>query len=309
MKTILVPTDFSKCANNALQFAAFIAKKTGAAINLLHVAGAPPREGAFGLDPDVHEMLGSLMGVKKIMSKTLSQPGLKGITVKDMVEVGEVHIHIIAAAKKCEADMIIMGTHGASGLKEFLIGSNAEKVVRNAPIPVLTVKNMVSNPRIEKIAYATDFSEETERVFPSVKKFADLFGAKIEMVKVVTESTFETGYQTKKNIEHFKRHFKDEHVTAWVYNDLTTHKGIRHFAHSASANIIALGTHGRQGLARLFEGSVAEKLVNHSSLPVLILNIPKTEVKKETVKGTTKTKINETLEKPEPKTTLTRLSI
>lgn len=282
MKTILVPTDFSECANNALRFAAYVAKKTGANLNLLHVHEVPltGHQGSIeGTVDDIPYMMGLLKATKAKIKKTLSFPFMKGIKVVHNIETGRICDHILKAAEKHKVDLIIMGTHGASGLKEAIIGSNAEKIVRNSSVPVITIKDNITEPKVETIVYATDFSKEFESVFPVVEKIAKLLGAKLEIVKVVTRLQFETTKKSERIIARLKNKFKTSDFSVSVYYDFNKQQGIRRFTHSKRADMIALGTHGRHGLSHFFNRSIAEELVNHSSLPVLTINLNRTRSK------------------------------
>lgn len=286
MKTILVPTDFSECANNALRFAAFVAKKTGATLNLLHVHEVPliGYQGSIEATvDDVPYMMSLLKATKAKMKKTLSLPFMKDIKVVHNIETGRICDHILKAAEKYEVDLIIMGTHGASGLQETIIGSNAERIAQNSLIPVLTIKDEFENPKIEKIVFATDFSEETEYTFPEVEKLANLLDAKIEIVKIITKSEFETTQRLQRAIKRFKNKFKHSNYIISTYCDYNKQAGIRHFAKNIQADIIALGTQGRHGLLHFFNNNITESLVNHSSIPILAFNFHRKNFKKDYV--------------------------
>lgn len=284
MKTILVPTDFSECANNALKFAAFLAKKTGASINLLHVLEVPSigTQGSieFTVD-DVPYMMGLLKATKAKMKKALSYHFMKDIHVVQNIETGSILDHILKAADKYKADLIVMGTHGANGIEEVLIGSNAEKVSSDAKIPVLTIKDAIKDPKLEKIVYATDFSEESRRVFPELENLADLLGANIELVKIITRSEFESTTKTQRAMKRFRQLFKRPGHKTSVYNDYDKQSGIRNFARSVNADIIAIDIHGRHGISNFFSRGLTKDLVNHSSLPVLTLNIQEGQSEKD----------------------------
>ena len=276
MKTILVPTDFSECANNALRFAAFTAQKTGATINLLHVLEVPMVGSQGSIDgtiDDVPYMMDLLKATRAKMKKLLSLPYMKKVRVVHKIETGNITNSILKAAKKDHADLILMGTHGAKGIQEIFVGSNAEKIAQNSSIPVITIKDEIVEPKTEKIVFATDLSEECESVFPEVEKISKLLGAKLEIVKIVTRLQFETTKKSERIIAKLKNKFKNSDFSASVYYDFNKQQGIRRFAHSKGADIIALGTHGRHGLSHFFNGSLAEELVNHSSIPVLTINV------------------------------------
>lgn len=286
MKTILVPTDFSACALNALEFAASFAKKTGTDIYLLHVLEVPMSESEFTstgewgkresfTSSDVPFMMALLKSVRKKMAELKQAPFLKKIKVTDNIETGQVAEKIVRAAQKYRADMIIMGSHGTNGYNNFFIGSNAEKVARHAETPLLTIKHRMVNPRITKIAFATDFSEEAIKVFPFIRKFADYLDADVYMVKVITPSDFETQRENRDIVNTFLETYDHKEYPVTLYNDRKKEAGIIHFADDIKAGIIAIGTHGKSGLSRFFSGSISEDLVNHSFLPVLTVNFKK----------------------------------
>lgn len=286
MKTILVPTDFSECALYALEFAARIAQKTNAQIQLLHVLEVPLADTDFSAtkengskelytSPGVPFMMTLLRTVKGKMSGLLNAQFLKTIKVKDNIEVGMIGNKIGDAALKLRADIIIMGSHGNTGYNNFFVGSNAEKVARVSPIPLLTVKHRIEEPEINKIAFATDFSDEAARVFPYIRRFADYFDADIYIVKVITPIEFKTQRENREVINSFISAGSDKEFPVTLYNDKRKEAGIIHFADDIKAGIIAIGTHGKNGISRFFSGSISEDLVNHSFLPVLTVNFSK----------------------------------
>jgi nucleotide-binding universal stress UspA family protein len=139
LKRILVPTDFSECAQQALTYATELAKRFEAELHLLHVVpppstaymyGAPlPREALYPIEPAEKE-LGELI-----------VPGAEHITqIERTVVTGIPFMEIVQHARKNEIDLIVIGTHGRTGIKHMLMGSVAEKVVRKASCPVLSVR-------------------------------------------------------------------------------------------------------------------------------------------------------------------------
>ncbi len=282
MKAIIVPTDFSDCAASAYNYAALLAEKTGATIYLLHVLDIPFPSIATGDDAettqDTHFMMELMNLTKSRMKKARARKEFKNSDIKEIIEVGPFPQRIFHAVEIYKADMIVMGTHGTSGLQEKFIGSNAEKVVRNANVPVLSVKHGVKKPTIETILFATDFSDEADRVLPAVNAVASLFKAKLILSKIVTQDKFEASAKVDEQIKKFSSKNKLYRFVTNVYYDHCKEDGIRHAANTAKASIIALGTHGRHGLAHFFRGSVAENVVSHASLPVLTINFKKNRI-------------------------------
>lgn len=280
-KTIIVPTDFSDCSAAAYSYAALLAEKMDAMIYLLHVldipSPSPSSNGKRETRMDTHFMMEMMRLTHSRMSKVRSSKIFNGLEVTEVIEVGSVPAMILQAVKKYKADMIVMGTHGVSGIQEKFIGTNAEKIVRSVEIPVLSVKHAVKNPRLDTILFATDFSKEADTVFPVVSNLAALFKARLVLTKVITPVNFETTADTEKQMDKFRVANKAYSFASGAYYANSKEEGIRRSADSLGADMIALGTHGRNGIAHFFRGSIAEDVVSHTSLPVLTVNFKKTQ--------------------------------
>lgn len=144
IEKILVPTDFSQGSHKALQYAVMLGTEFKAKIVLLHVVSTPLDISGmhvphFSLDKIMEEMRER---AEKEMEALLQEKNIKkaGITFETQVREGVPFLQIIQGAKEAEADLIVMGTHGRTGLEHVFFGSTAEKVVRKAPCPVLTVR-------------------------------------------------------------------------------------------------------------------------------------------------------------------------
>ncbi|TAL63289.1 MAG: universal stress protein [Bacteroidetes bacterium] len=275
-KSILVPTDFSDCSAAAYSYAALLAEKSDATIYLLHVLDIPsPSLSANGNKEtrmDTHFMMEMMQLTKARMGKIRNGKTFKGADVEEIIELGSVPEMILKAAQKYKIDMIVMGTHGRNGLQEKFIGTNAEKIVRNAGIPVLSVKHAMKNPKLDTILFAADFSKETEEILPAVSHIAKLLKAKLVLAKIITLNNFETSSQTEKLIEKFRGRNKAFEFSTSIYYADSKEEGIRRSAGALGADMIALGTHGKNGLSHLFQGSIAEDVVSHASLPVFTVN-------------------------------------
>jgi nucleotide-binding universal stress UspA family protein len=144
LKRILIPTDFSKYSQSALKYAAALAEKFGAELHLLHVV-----QNIGLLIPDMvnvtppvlpsSEQMGS--AVREALARVVKENALDKLPVQIEVREGTPFYEIIQFAKDKDIDLIVMGTHGHTGLAHMLLGSVTEKVVRKAPCPVLTVRH------------------------------------------------------------------------------------------------------------------------------------------------------------------------
>ncbi|MCX2740816.1 universal stress protein [Pontibacter anaerobius] len=282
MRRILVPTDFSDEARNAYEVAISIARRTGAAIKLLHVVETPYYTSNFSATGDV--MVGSdgmeqvymlrlLENTKMQMSELLRTVPHEGVEVVHEVDVDRPINKIKRTIKEDEVDLVVMGSKGSSGLDEFLIGSNTEKVVRAADCPVLTVKHRIPDFDVREIVLASDFKREIRGAMDRFKEFQQLFGARIHLVYINTPGAFESSNNVRQKLQYTAEKYGLRNYTINVYNDVMEEDGILHFANDIRADMIMMATHGRTGFAHLLSGSIAEDLVNHTSIPVLTVHL------------------------------------
>jgi len=273
MKTILVPTDFSDHALFALKVAASIARKLNAKINLVHVYNLP----SAGIEP-YHYYDKFYKEMKDNASEQLNKleglEFLKDITVEKHLITDMLMWEIATTESFKNADLIVMGSHGESGFNKVFIGSNTEKIVRLADIPVLTIKNELDDFVINKMVFASNFFEESYAVFEKIKFFADLYSAHIELLKVITPKDFEPTPVSLKLMEDFTKKFNLSNYTVNIYNATGIEQGIIDFSEEIKADLIAIETHGRTGFAHLINGSLAEDIVKHEQKPVLSIKIP-----------------------------------
>ncbi|MFK5982657.1 MAG: universal stress protein, partial [Flavobacteriaceae bacterium] len=160
MKKILVPVDFSECSEHALKIAASLAKEHNAEIVALHMMGISD---AILTNIQAEQMLEGVYYLKlaqKRFKEFLDKDYLKDINITDSVYNYKDFSEINAVAIEKKADLIIMGSHGSSGLSEVFVGSNTEKVVRHSDIPVLVIKKDVGKFAVENAVFASDFSLE-----------------------------------------------------------------------------------------------------------------------------------------------------
>jgi len=140
---ILVPVDFSDHSEAAVTYAAQLAERLGASLNLLHVVEDPVATGAWGSDlqvPDLPRIREHIARASEERLKTFADTvGTGGAPFVTTVLVGRAHDAILDCAREIDADLIVMGTRGRSGLAHMLMGSVAERVVRHAACPVLTL--------------------------------------------------------------------------------------------------------------------------------------------------------------------------
>jgi len=279
MKQILVPTDFSDQAENALRLAAEMAKENNAELLILHVVEIPGHQYFSTTGEADHIDPMEAVFIKKMIEKgedqlnALSQrDDLAGITFKTNIKAGNAYHNISDIITDYKPDLIVMGTNGATGTEEILIGSNTEKVVRNSECPVLSMKEPVKLSDLNNILLASNMKDEGLNLVKRLKDIALYSQAKVHLLRVNTPNNFEGNANTMNKMKAYveKNGLEAEHH---IYNSNSEEEGIMEFASENNIDLIALGTHGRKGLLHLFSGSIAEDVVNHSKIPVLTLKI------------------------------------
>ncbi|MCG9971911.1 universal stress protein [Christiangramia crocea] len=277
MNTILVPVDFSEHSEYALEVAATIAKKQNADIVVVHMMGLPESFLTNDEKQEVFNAIHFMKLTKQRFEKFLDKDYLEGIEVAQEVKNFKVFREINEVAKEYEADLIVMGSHGASGIKEVFAGSNTEKVVRTSETPVLVIKNRIPDFKIENAVFVTDFEPETIDTFIRSRQFFKFFEVEPKLLFVNVPEKF---MSTKEMLSIANKFLEDAGMDApevkdqiTYYDDYTLEKGIYNYCNSIHADIIAISTHGRKGIAHFFYGSIGEDLANHANTPVLTFRL------------------------------------
>lgn len=287
MKKILVPTDFSEEANHAFEVAVSLARKTGGRLKLLHIIEPPYTSnfsamGTYVPPPSIDDLyIVKLMEQsKERMLELLGSGQYADIPIEHDVDVDRVIHKIRRTIEEEGVDLVVMGSKGADGLDEMLIGSNTEKVVRLASCPVLTVKHRHEGFDVKDILFPTNFEDDLSWVIDKVRDAQQIFGAKLHLLYVNTPGTFNSTRNIKSRLAAFAERYQLQNFTMNVYNDQTEEDGVLHFADHLGADLIMMVTHGRTGLGRLLSGSITEGLVNHTVRPVLTFSRKAMEHKK-----------------------------
>ncbi len=277
MKKIIVPIDFSGHSEYALRVAADIAKKHKAELVLLHMLDISDQMISITEATQRRELMFFMQLATKRFEEFVAKDYLKDIQVTPVIKHHKVFEEINNVATEVHADLIVMGSRGATGIKGFFVGSNTEKVVRTSDVPVLVVKTDIEKFAPKTIVFASDFDQENLKAFQKVRQFADSFGAKIKMVYINTPNVkFKSTLEIREQMRQFlsassiSNHSED----LVVYNDYTIEDGIRNAAYNLLADMIAIPTHGRKGINKvLVGGSVSEDVANTLDLPVLTVKI------------------------------------
>jgi len=296
---ILFATDFSGCAARTWEYVLFLGKTCGAKLDILHVLEFQP-----GMDPDYDVNRMYLEQLRKQAVQQLDElvnlAALTGISAQGRITQGIPSQQIKEVAKECGAVLAVLGTHGWTGLEHILLGSTAERVVRGAPCPVLTVRmaragapppeSAVSGPiRIQQILVPIDFSDCSLDALEFAAQVAEQFKAKVTVLHVMEPVTYGLDFTIGHAAERDKKRELIKARLAELTRALTSCgvtadrvlcgglpvDSILDRARVQASDLIVMGTHGRRGLAHLLTGSVAEAVLRQARCPVLTVRSPK----------------------------------
>ena len=260
MKKIIVPIDFSEHSEFALKTAAQLAKKYNAELLALHMLEMSDIMLTASEGEQYQKAVFFLKLAEQKFETFLEKPYLKDVKVVPIVKHFKVFSEVNDVALEEDADLIVMGSHGASGLKEFFVGSNTERVVRNAEIPVLVVKHELANVKFDTVLFATNFDEENVEPYLKADRLFEKLGSNLKLVYVnLPNEHFKSSAEIENKISSFLMTANgnlDKLNTVGYHADYTVEQGILNYANKIGADLIAIPTHGRKGVTHFFAGSI-----------------------------------------------------
>ena len=275
MKRILFPTDFSETANNAFVYALEMAKHLGAEFIVLHVYDSPnlTYEGCPSSIAAIYETI-ELKNFENFkdqipyLRKIAVEHHFEDVKMSHVLRRGNLVKIIKEIAEAENIDLIVMGTHGASGLKEVFLGSNTGYAITLVPIMLLCVPIDSKYEKIKNICFTTLFKGEEKKALLEVLNIAKKFHAKVKCLTVKTSSS----KLTNEHIENWQSDFKKEPVEFFVIPKDDVKKTINDFLMYQEIDILAMLTRKRNLIEELFSQSLTQKLSFYSKTPILVLH-------------------------------------
>ena len=302
IRQILCATDLSQASEPAWDEAQRLARLFGAELALLHVVPPLPipLEGYF--PPQMYQELveGASREAQAALEGLLARMAEPRVKARARVEEGPAAQRILDVAREESADLVVVGTHGRTGFGRILLGSIADRVVRVAPCPVLTVRPRPAGAApasaITRILYATDFSPSARVAWPWAVALAEASGAEVDLLHVTAQPVPDRHLSPEligrmaQLLEEHGQTEAERFVQDWERSRRapgTEPRGLTrdrihvligrgvvpeqivHWAQSRSANVIVMATHGWSGLLRWMLGSVAHQVLQTAPCPVL----------------------------------------
>lgn len=279
MKNILVPTDFSRNAHHAVEFAAVIATSWDATITLLSVY-TPVVSRYNVISPllvdeiaqaktEIHEKLHQTVETIKEMYPEAS--------CRTAVGTGETVEGILDAVGTVNADLIIMGTQGASSIEKVLLGSNAADIIEKAECPVLVVPGGTEIRVPKKIVFATDYAHSDIEGARLLTSIAQVFGATVTFVHVTRheEETEDDLKVIQKFTDEIKSATAYQNIDFKILSDNTVFMGLDTIVENTGIDLMALSTRRRSLFEKLYNPSLTKKLAQYTQIPLLAFKAQK----------------------------------
>jgi len=282
IKKILIPVDFSGTGIKVLEQAALMAKKTNAEIILLTVVTGP-----FGnAGPDdirisvynnkKYEGLIAVEAEKQmnLLKENLLKEGIRKVTYL-IKKAGTPYKEIVSVASKAKVDIILMGTHGVSGFREFVLGSNTFKVVSQAKCAVLSIQKQTKKAGFKSILLPfRDKPHSRENVDYAIR-IAKIYGATLHILGISYDPTTVVANKIQLEVEQIKHILENEGVK---YSTETVHgnyvaKYIFSQAEKVNADlIVVMADIDKMAISEFIAGPVIQQIVNHSKIPILSIH-------------------------------------
>jgi len=272
IKNILVPTDFSECSKNAVQTAVTIAKKFNAKIWLMHAYTMP----VMASDTGIHVLAGDrydFEGDSRDSFKDLKEDltGLQDVDHEELLICDFTKDAVLNSAKNNNVNLIVMGTVGAGGIEEMLIGSNTYAIISENKYPLLAVPADASMRSIKKIVFAGDYLKipSGSVVLNPLKYIARQFGAEIHILHV--GNRLDLPAERSEEARKLDREFKNipHHYHLQVSDDVE--EGINAYVDDNSIDLVTVVHRHHNFIDRIFKGSWTRKMALHCNTPLLVL--------------------------------------
>jgi len=283
MKTILVPTDFSANAANAIHYAAALSSRTGYKIILLHA-----------IEPEVIEIPGNpfvrkvdtrlenyyLAKLQKLAEQIQQQTN--NTQVETLCVPGPFPLQLNSLISDKQVDLVVMGTKGAHNIFNKFLGTNTANLIKNAKCPVLAIPANVQFKEIKNVAYASDFERSDIIFLKQLFLFSEPLKANIFIFNIKSDEQLNL-VSDQQILYNIRRRFPDKNLSFAQLQENNIVAGIKAFVQENQIDVLAVAVHQHNLLDKILDSSISQKLVFSSPVPLLAL--PENPVVKQRTTG------------------------
>ena len=271
---ILIPTDFSVQAEFAYLMVKRLEEKINTDIHFLHVLNVP--------DTVTMDAKGEIQTCGEIdINYVLKQKEISLRKLEDLKSLygDQINVHLVLG-KTTDAilnfsnanafDLIVMGTKGASGIKEIVSGSEAQVIARKSQIPVLSLMCDRSDLQIENVLFVHNFSNPKKEALTLMDKLIKAFNTTVHLLQITSGDVASEKAKTESDMKQFAELNGIFNYSCHLINDKDVENGVVHFNQMNDMDLVCIGTHGKGGL---FHQSATEKLINHLFKPIISFHL------------------------------------
>ena len=273
MKTILFPTDFSGNAIHASRYAGMLIKLLDANIVFLHVHHVPVMpayNGAFEMPNPISEIENEVkQDLKAFCMEFMKNSNVPIERITQRIEYGFAAEKTIEVAKSINADMIVMGTKGASDMIDKWLGTHAQEVMKTAECPVFIIPKNVPINYPQRILYAADFKDNEMNAVQKIVDIAKPLGATCKIVHIHEEFEPNIGHIIEETIKELKEKFKDDDVTIQQVHRNDTIEGLETYIKTYEPDLLAMAIHEKTFLESIFSSSKSQHFIQEAKIPML----------------------------------------
>lgn len=273
MKKILVPTDFSDCAGAATDVALVIAQHLKAELFFLNICDEPayvthvPHASAIHVDYNEHET----GHIRNELNQVVHKAEVLGLKATPILVLDNGTEAIENYVEPYHIDLIVMGSHGNKGIREFILGSNTLKLIKHVHVPVLVVKQPLGSGTFKNILFASTFQKEISNSFRVVAFLAHAFKAKLHLVFINFIDQMVSYEEAHIKMTSAVKDFPGLDCTFNVAETNDELWSIKQFSKKLNTDLISVTTNDKVGILKILTTRVPEHLIGYESTPVLIL--------------------------------------
>ncbi len=274
IKRILVPTDFTPCAQAACHSAMILAVKSKAELYFLHLHSPEPTGGHMAMhgssfqESHHHDCTGTARaGLDQLVREAEHQ----GLVAKPVLVMSENWDEVEQHAKAFSVDLVVMGSHSSKGLRRLLLGSNAVRMIHQASMPVMIVKSETREFKLKKIVFLSTLNEKDHEALAFLSHFALPWNATISILYVNTSNGFlevDVVMSKMRSATIGLESSFDFHI----YHSATKESGLSKFTEEIHADLVALPSQTKNVFASMISHGLAENFANNYQQPILVIN-------------------------------------
>lgn len=271
---ILIPTDFSVQAEYAYLMVKKLEEKIETDIHFLHVLNVPDTvtmdaQGEIQTCGEID--VNYVIKQKEISLRKLENlKSLYGNQINVHLVLGKTTDAILNFSNSNAFDLIVMGTKGASGIKEIVSGTEAQVIARKSQIPLLSLMCDRSDLQIENVLLVHNFTNPKKEGLTLMNKLIKAFNTKVHLLQITSGQVDAERAKVEEDMNLFAELNGLENYACHLINDKDVENGVVHFNQMNDMDIVCIGTHGKGGL---FHQSATEKLINHLFKPIISFHL------------------------------------